>query len=220
MVLVYHQDQAIQFKLVTADAGANQLEVFLASQVSSAAVDHADVVQAADALAVQAVQELLHSLTLLAVAAVAAVTVQISVGLITPDILDVMVAVVQLTHTIVQHTEQVAAVELELMVKVPMDHADVQTMDMQTDQAAVADQVEPVVILESHGQMVKVTDITVVETTAAVAVDLDLHTVADTAAVALFVLFGQEIHVVSHLTALVTHNFITKRRIFNALYET
>jgi hypothetical protein len=174
-----------------AAAGVKTPAVIHASRVLSVAVDFADVAQVAGVLAHQvAALELLHSLIPQAAAAVGAATVQISAGIVTRDILVAMAVVDQLTHIIVQPTEQVAAVEQAFMVKVLTDLAAARTTVIQQAVAAAADQAELVDSQESHGQTVKVTAITVAETTVVVAVDPEHHTVADMVAVVQFELYG------------------------------
>jgi hypothetical protein len=98
-------------------AGVKQLADIHVSQELLAAADIAvavlvAVVLQAVAALVAAAQELLHSPTLRVAVVVVVATVQTSAGTVTQDILVATVAVDLLDHITVQHTEQVAAVEL------------------------------------------------------------------------------------------------------------
>jgi hypothetical protein len=171
-----------------------------------------------DVLVALVALEQLLTLTLLAVVAVVLDMVQISAGQIILAILDATVAVDQLHRTIVQLMELVVAVELALTVKDQTELADVQTTVMVTDQAVAADQAELADILASHGLTVKDTATIVVETTVAAVAAVAHHTVVDTAAVVQSVFYGLDQLEAGHQLELVALNFITKRRIFNALY--
>jgi hypothetical protein len=174
-----------------AAVGVKTPAVIHASRVLSAAADFADVAQVAGVLAHQvAALELLHSLIPQVAVAVAVATGQISAGIVTRDILVAMAVVDQLTHIIVQPTEQVVAAEQAFMVKVLTDLAVARTTVIQLAVVVVVDQAELVDSQESLGQTVKVTAITVAETTALVAVALEHHMVADMVAVVQFELYG------------------------------
>ena len=175
-----------------AAVGVKTPAVIHASRVLLVAVDFADVAQVAGVLAHQvAALELLHSLIPQVAVAVAVATGQISAGIVTRDILVAMAVVDQLTHIIVQPTEQVVAVEQAFMVKVLTDLAVARTTVIQLAVAVVVDQAELVEFQESLGQTVKVTAITVAETTVVVAAVPEHHMVADMVAVVQFELYGQ-----------------------------
>jgi hypothetical protein len=138
-------------------------------------------------------RELLHSLTLQVVEAALEVTDQISVGIVIQDILVATVAVDQLTHTIVLLTEQVVVVAQVFLVRGLTDLVADQIIHIQLAVVVVVAPAELADNLASHGQMVKVTVITVAETTEQVAVDLAHHMVVAMADAVQFELYGLEI---------------------------